>query len=1120
MPNAFDPTVGSGIPLSHNPLQRINVVPPKIGPPDLNDLIDAMQAWISDLLFPSIKRYTGIDLTPFLPLLNNVIDNLQVLFGFLDQDASTFDKVAAGAYLIENVLQYTGLLATIESLGKLMTGIDNATGGQISQFFNDIRYIIGDPLGLGTGTVIIGSSPFDIPLLAPVTELVQNLIDAIVNALGYPGSGYNPANVLSYLGSVVGDVSTLVSGVAAFVGAVGGGNMAGAGAALAGVANDLTDLLTTLETFLSATGQATWAALGPIINQLIDLLTTVPAELISGTLTGAVKIGGRAIDVLVQHLNAAGQYDAAYLLGELGDAVTVGGQGIASVVTDVFNRIQAVLDAIANALGHIGTGHLPGDVQGYLTTLAGSWNSAVSDVAALLTNSGQATATALGSLISQLLTMLNQISDIFHGSLVTPVNSTVSQVQDWFNANVAYLANIPNTAVQGLTGFGTNMGNTVQSLADGVWQGLRAFLGIPSGVAPPQVSTAAQRVRTDLNNASDIATAAAKFQSNQSISKQSYLSIDPSADPVFPLANITGASPSSVTVTPTKSVMGIIGLPDNGLKKSVVWLGGSLTGITGVYVNIYKVNTTTGVFTRTHASSNIIGSLTSPVSGYGWQFYNLPSTAFFPTLQGEWYVAEIQITGTANYSIVGVSSSWMPTHTSVYPKALGASRDAAPPTLDAVGAGATGGASPQSYSHVIGASATAIIIGVSAGGSVVPTVTVGGVAATQLAGASFGTNTGVYLFGLLNPPTGTKTITVSGSGLIIAANSVSYSGVSSFGTGVTATGSGSPASQTISSTANQVVVQAMSFMNTANPQQFSGYNRNLRYNKATAAGTNYALLIGDFVGASGAMTGSATSPVVGAFASVMVPLIGFVPSPPSSIAVPVYDSAVPWISLAGGAGRAQHVPETVEFETAGTFTYNVPSWVIDGDYIDVVPIGAGAGGSYCGLLNSAADPPAPGYLGGGPGQWNPIRLRYGDSYDIPTGTTTFTVNVGSGGAGGPYPGETHVPAVHGSNGGNTTVVITGHPTITANGGTADGSTSTVSTTRGGSPGNVTHQGVTYFGGAEAISPGEAGHGPGGGGARGDSIHRPAIMQYPTLNRDVSGGVGAPGACYITAVQDS
>ncbi|MFV8317108.1 beta strand repeat-containing protein [Mycobacterium sp. 23] len=373
MPTAGDPFLGAGgLPISHSPLERIGYFPNRPETPSLDDLIDAVQQWVADFLFPAIRRYTGIDLSPFLPILNNVVDNLQLLFGFLDQDTSTFDKVAAGAYLIENVLQYTGLMATIEQIGTFITGIDAATGGIISQFFADIRYIIGDPLGLGTGTVIIGSSPFDIPILAPVADLVQQLIDGLFQALGGTGPG-TVSSVVSYLTSVVGDVSGLLSDIAAFVAAVGGGNMSGAGTALAGVVSEFNDLASNLTAFLTATGQATWAALGALINSLIDFLTTVPAELISGTLTGAVEVGGRAIDVLVQHLNAAGQYDAAYLLGEIGDAVTVGGTGIATTITDVFDQIQAVLDAIFQAInGGLSTGNTVAAVKAALEAIPGA----------------------------------------------------------------------------------------------------------------------------------------------------------------------------------------------------------------------------------------------------------------------------------------------------------------------------------------------------------------------------------------------------------------------------------------------------------------------------------------------------------------------------------------------------------------------------------------------------------------------------------------------------------------------------------------------------------------------------------------------------------------------------
>lgn len=828
-------------------------------------------------------------------------------------------------------------------------------------------------------------------------------------------------------------------------------------------------------------------------------------------------ISGLVDDLTEIFANFAAMIDGILGTGyTFGQVVTFISSGLSTAATVADNLGAMLTDLGLSTLAQLGS--LIGNLDTGLADAADTISDIGDDITALLSGAGEATMAALGSLISQLVTMLTQISSIFNGTVVTPVNTTVQQIQDWYNANVAYLANIPNTAVQGLVGFGTNIGNSVTALSDGVWQGLRAFLGIPSGVGPPQVSSAAQQVRVDLNSASDIAASAAAFQAKQSISKQSYLSIDPSADSVFPLANINGASPSTVGVTAAKSVMGIIGLPDNGLKKSVVWLGGSLTGITGVYVNIYKVNTATGEFTRTHQSSNIIGSLTSPPVGYsyGWQFYNLPMTDFFPTLQGEWYVAEIRVTGTGTYSIVGVSNAWMPTHTSVYPKALGAARGPAAPTFKSAATGLNligqaGGT--KSWTHNIESDADFIAIVINGQGTTaasISNVKVGGVAATLGPSINFVTgspnSSWLLIYYLQLPPTGsnkTVQLDISGGSVNIIANSFTYSGVSSVGaSGTTGGNTIGTISHSVPTAANQTVLHAFGGIGT-----LSAYNAaNVRWNTA-----NYTK-VGDFPGTGSNVSVSATnSGSFGQWGSAYLQLNGVVPSPPSSIGTPVYDANVPWISLAGGAGRSQHVPETAEFETAGTFTYNVPSWVIDGDYIDIVPIGAGAGGSYCG---GTAGTDTPTYKSGGPGSWNPIRLRYGDAYDIPTGTTTFTVNVGAGGTGGPATHPAHTPA-HGNDGAATTVVITGYPTITANGGVKNGAPQYVG---GGiyapGPGNVTHQGVTYFGGAGTAGQHLPGNAPGGPGSYGWSFHA-----GPNPG-DFSGGDGAPGACYITAVQDS
>ena len=175
-----------------------------------------------------------------------------------------------------------------------------------------------------------------------------------------------------------------------------------------------------------------------------------------------------------------------------------------------------------------------------------------------------------------------------------------------------------------------------------------------------------------------------------------------------------------------------------------------------------------------------------------------------------------------------------------------------PPTLpggslsviyDAVGTGGLGTGSGSSYtatgSHVCSGNAVVVAVSVLmlAGSITGVTATYGGQAMTQL-----GTTTGsggagykAYLFGLLNPPTGSQTVssTATGSGLYgLAMSSVSYSGVTSFGTATTNAGSSNATTQTISSSAGKMVAHAFASFVSAT---ISGYNQTQRLAVGTTA---------------------------------------------------------------------------------------------------------------------------------------------------------------------------------------------------------------------------------------------------------------------------------------------
>ncbi|MGV0042009.1 hypothetical protein [Mycobacterium colombiense] len=77
MPRAGDPSLSGGLPLplSHNPLQRINFQPPKQDV-SIEDFINALVGWVEDILFPAIKQLTGIDLGAMLDDIRSLTGGL------------------------------------------------------------------------------------------------------------------------------------------------------------------------------------------------------------------------------------------------------------------------------------------------------------------------------------------------------------------------------------------------------------------------------------------------------------------------------------------------------------------------------------------------------------------------------------------------------------------------------------------------------------------------------------------------------------------------------------------------------------------------------------------------------------------------------------------------------------------------------------------------------------------------------------------------------------------------------------------------------------------------------------------------------------------------------------
>jgi hypothetical protein len=678
---------------------------------------------------------------------------------------------------------------------------------------------------------------------------------------------------------------------------------------------------------------------------------------------------------------------------------------------------------------------------------------------------------------------------------------------------------VNNQVVTGVLG-PSAIGQSVQTYLDTLWQTVETWA---SGAPATDVNNSLANLGNSFNvvlaqidNSLGIGNAATTAIINRGVTKPAFLSIDATADSVFPIAQISGSTPTFVSVTPTTAVIGNIGTPDAGLKTTILWLGQTTTNVTAIYITIYSVNTVTGALTRLFTSPNILAAVSNSLT---WNYYNLPTINQANSLQGNWYALEMRVEGPgANYQIAGIPNHWLPANTGMgsFPTSLGASRTSLiPVAFDAqttnIGSTSTSVTVTKSFTAAAGADVFVWAVAFVSGAANPITA-----CSASYGGTSMGTAVGsqpmnasafdgtLFLFRLAGAGTGvaqTASVTATATGTI-ALNIIpeSYANVAGLGT-ITSSGSSSASpSQAATGISNEMTICAMAAVGTLSAVTFSAFSGTLRSTSASTGANVPAMITGDtgFVGAFNFTASLNASTFWGAMAVVLIPKTIVAPA---SIAAPgpPYSANVPWFGLGGAVGVTAFPPQYYSQFTAsaGAYTYTVPTGMIQGDFFDIVVLGGGGGGGAgSGAFFGG---------GGGGGAWTVITLQYG--VDIPLSTTTFTVTVGFGGA----PGlNIFGIAQPGSVGNGCSVVITGYGTLTAAGGSAGPANSSGDLYPGLSPGNQTFGPVgpthntVYQGGAIQNISGVVGASPGGGGSGGGF--------------SLPGGAGGSGAVWITAYQ--
>lgn len=331
-------------------------------------------------------------------------------------------------------------------------------------------------------------------------------------------------------------------------------------------------------------------------------------------------------------------------------------QDLVADLAALLDWVENVVDSLLDALGLDALGSLADRIFD-LADEVGSWFGD--------------TQNAIGDILDLGGNLTDLISRIFSG-LTGSDDDPGLDFGDLIDAVKDALQNIPILNILGFGGPAT-AGETFQSTWDQLISGFVGQLGTGTGLA-------------DLFNiAQEIASRATLglfswdilgIRNNKPISS----GLLPTSESTVALDKVALQSTApTFGVTQSTAIMGFQRIAESGVKGAVSWLGQGVTNITAAFVNIFKMDTSTGDLELVHASSDIVGDLSGSMQ---YNIYEIPDP--IQVEPGEVYGIEIAVRGAGTHSVVG-QSTWLPDHPGVYPRRPSAVRDsgtsAAPSTI-------------------------------------------------------------------------------------------------------------------------------------------------------------------------------------------------------------------------------------------------------------------------------------------------------------------------------------------------------------------------------------------------------------------------------------------------------
>ncbi|MFV8169816.1 hypothetical protein [Mycolicibacterium peregrinum] len=905
MPRSYDLNPVS---ITHHPTQRIDTAIGKLPPFDIQQIVDGFLTALKDL--------TGIDLTGIRDFLENVFGSIdwsdlptpEAVWGFV---VTTFIKTL-NIFSIPADVQ-----ASInESLGHLQDALEGNYSGSgpiflAVQALAEAWLKATDPLNAANLFGRIGMPQLAGGVsLADLTTATSNLLDPFT-AESVPSSDGWSFNATEDAAQVVFDGSTkglwLKSGVIKVeegqpvnttVKVKYSGVVSGAGDTIRYV----------LETYESEDGS------GPMVPVVVDAITnptgTISSPVTLGDTSWDIPVGVQSVRPLleVDELVTAGTVYwvntpvfRKTLLGVLSDGLPAALQkplddlqatwdkfkgGVGGTVDDIEDALngagQAIRDAIANALGHSGTGHTSANILTYLQSIP------------------QTVVSGLGDLN----TLTNQIRDILAGLVVTPINSTVQAIKDWFTGVVGKTQNLSSSGQ-------LNVANLLGTLTQSQVSGLTTDLG--------NLQTTLNQIADIFNNAV-VTPVNAVVQAVKDWWNQWFGGSSTNAIPLSQKGAANGVAPlDSSSLIPVQYIPGGAGGGGEPTDHILFTLAanqsipsGAATALTG-WQQVGSVTATFDDGTNTRWSfpkagwwdiqSQIAWDTSTTGKRQSAIVRALSSGSTVPAIDGadaadypSWGVRNeiraIQEVGvrsplgaTDKFSVEAYQNSGgaldaiagYPNGTYILATYLGQREADAvtvmPVAFDARGGGSIGsgtGSATINWNHTATGLDRCVVVfaafQVNSGSGFNCTATYGGVGMTRAAFLTSGVGTGgvvVATFVMQNPPTGSKSVSVtataSSGAVYLVADSLSYTGVGSYSVSNTSYGGGftTALTQSVSSASNRMVAQAFGVVSS---NGLSGYSQTQRLT-ATYSGI-VRMVAGDAAGAGTTtfnLTSSATS---------------------------------------------------------------------------------------------------------------------------------------------------------------------------------------------------------------------------------------------------------------------